>query len=310
VGGYYGARLVARGHQVWFLSRGRTLDELRERGLEVRSDHGDLRLPSVHATDRGAEAGPVDAVLFCVKMYDNEVAADAVAPAVVPGTSITSLQNGVESEQFLASRFPEAVVLGGVARIEAWREGAGVIVQRGPQTALAIGPFRPEDRPAAEALATAFDGTGVPFTLSDDIRSDLWNKLMSICGAGGVTAYCRCSMGDVLSDERLHGLIASAMREVATVGGTKGMVFAPDAVEGRLRYFGERLDAGFKSSMCRDAEAGRPLEVEWLNGAVVRFGETLGIATPANRVIYDELLPLHRAAMARRAAGEQPDQAG
>ena len=261
VGGYYGARLAARGHDVWFLSRGPTLDALRRGGLEVRSDLGDVQLPSVHATNSAAEAGPVDAVLFCVKMYDNPSASDAIAPAVAPGTSITSLQNGVESEQFLSSRFPQAVELGGAARIEAWREEPGVIVQRGPQTALTVGAFRSEDRPAAEALTGAFRGTGVPFKLSEDIRSNLWNKLMSICGAGGVTAYCRCPMGAVLSDGRLHELIASVMVEVASVGGAEGMAFPADAAQGRLRYFRERLDPGFKSSMCRDVEAGRPLEV-------------------------------------------------
>lgn len=300
VGGYYGARLAAAGHEVWFLSRGSRLAALRERGLEVRSDHGDLRLPVVNATDDGAAAGPVEAVLFCVKGYDNEAGAASIARAVVAGTSITSLQNGVENEAFLAARFPQAVILGGVARIEAWQESPGVVVQRGPQTELIVGSFQPQDRPAAAALGAAFDGTGVPFTVSDDIESALWFKLMSICCVGGVTAYCRCPIGRAREDERLRALMVAVLHEVGAVARARRVSLPPDPEATLLRYFDEMLDPGFKSSMCRDAEAGRPLEIEALNGAIVRLGQALGIQTPANSAITDELLPLHLEAMASR----------
>ena len=302
VGGYYGARLAAKGNEVWFVSRGERLRILRERGLHVRSDHGDVELPQVRAIDNGAQAAGADAVLFCVKVYDNESAAETIAPAVMAGTSITSLQNGVENEIFLSRRFPGAAILGGVARIEAWWESTGVIVQRGPQTGVVAGPFRPEDRPAAEALAAAFDGTGVPFTVSDDIESALWYKLMSICAVGGVTAYCRCPIGAARSDERLRALLVSVLHEVGAVAAARGIALPPDPEDTLLRYFDRSLDPGFQSSMCRDVLAGRPLEVEWLNGAVVRFGDELGIPTPTNREIYDELIPLHRRAMDARSA--------
>jgi 2-dehydropantoate 2-reductase len=300
VGGYFGGRLAARGHEVWFLSRGEKLRALREHGLEIRSDHGDARLPSVNAVGDAAGVGPVDAVLFCVKAYDNSKAADSVAAAVAPGTSITSLQNGVENEGFLSSRFPEAVVLGGVARIEAWVESPSVIVQRGQMTNLTVGAFGPGERPHAEALDAAFKGTDVTFNVSDDIESALWYKLMTICCVGGVTAYCRCPIGRAREDEELRALMAAVLREVGDVAGARGVALPPHPEATLLRYFDEKLDPGFKSSMCRDVEAGRPLEIEALNAAVVRFGEGLGVSTPGNRTIAEALLPLHEHAMNRR----------
>jgi 2-dehydropantoate 2-reductase len=138
VGGYYGARLAATGEDVRFMARGATLAALRERGLEVRSDFGDIRLPRVQAVEHGSESGPVDAVLFTVKTYDNEEAASAASGVVADGTAICSLQNGVDSAGFLRDRFPQAVVLGGTSRIEAFVEAPGVVVQRGPQTDLTV----------------------------------------------------------------------------------------------------------------------------------------------------------------------------
>jgi 2-dehydropantoate 2-reductase len=301
VGGYVGARLQAAGHEVFFLARGENLRVLRTTGLRLRSDYGDLTLPQVQAVEDGAECGPVDDVQFCVKAYDDESAADAMARAVAPGTSITSLQNGVENESFLSERFPEATILGGVARIEAWREAPGEFRQRGPQNRLLVGAFRPEDAPAAEALAAAFAPTGIEFVVAKDVESELWFKLMSICAVGGVTAFCRCTIGEARADERLRGMMVATLEEAQAVAAARGIALPRDPIPRLLAYYDDVLDGRLKSSMCRDVEAGRPLEVWWLNGVVVRFGEQAGVPTPVNREILDALLPLHEAAMAARA---------
>ena len=300
VGGYFGARLLANGHDVWFLARGDNLKALRSHGLTVLSSFGDLRFDDVDAVEDGADAQPVDAVLFCVKTYDNESAADAVAGAVQPGTVICSLQNGVENEWFLSGRFPRAAVIGGVARLESWLDAPGVIVQRGGLADLVIGAFRTEDRPAAESLARCFDGTAVPIQVTDDIDSALWFKLLVIAGIGGVTAYCRCPIGKLRTDDGLMSLLVGAMEEVDEVAGARKIALPPNPVQTVLDSVSSALDSQAKSSMCRDVEHGRPLEVEAINGAVVRFGAEVGVDTPANLTILDRLLPLHRAAMAGR----------
>jgi 2-dehydropantoate 2-reductase len=304
VGGYYGARLLAAGHDVWFLARGQNLKALRSHGLTLLSSFGDARFDHVEAVEDGADAGPVDALLFCVKTYDNGSAAEAVAGAIQPGTAICSLQNGVENESFLSARFPRATIVGGVARLESWLEAPGVIVQRGSLADVVVGAFHPKGRHAAESIVEAFDGTPVPIRLTDDIVSALWFKLLVIAGIGGVTAYCRCPIGAVREDRRLMDLLERAMAEVEAVAAARGIALPPNAAQVVLASVNSALDPAAKSSMCRDVEGGRPLEVEAINGAVVRFGAEVGVATPANRAILDRLLPLHEAALASRAGRE------
>jgi len=303
VGGYYGARLLAAGNDVWFMARGRTLDALQERGLTLSSDLGDLAFASVNAVEAGANAGIADLVLFCVKTYDNEPGAGAVAGAVGRRTLVLSLQNGVENEAFLADRFPRADVLAGVARVEAWVEEPGLIRQRGPQTNLTIGPIEGEPSGRTRDLAAAIADAGVPCEASADMPTALWWKLLGICGVGGVTAYCRCPIGEVLRDPELNDLITGCWNEAFHVARATGVALPDDTVATMTHYATQVLNLGLKSSMCRDVERGRPLEVEAINGAVTRFGKEAGIETPANRQVLDTLLPLHRAAMARRRGG-------
>jgi 2-dehydropantoate 2-reductase len=187
-----------------------------------------------------------------------------------------------------------------VARLESWLEAPGVIVQRGGLADVVLGAFRPEDRPAADGLAHAFEGTSVPVQVTDDIDSALWFKLLVIAGIGGVTAYCRCAIGKVRQDEGLMSLLVGTMEEVEDVARARDVALPPNPVQIVVSNVGAALDPEAKSSMCRDVEKGRPLEVEAINGAVVRFGVEVGVDTPDNRAILDRLLPLHRGALAAR----------
>ncbi|MCA1726526.1 MAG: 2-dehydropantoate 2-reductase [Actinobacteria bacterium] len=300
VGGYYGARLLEGGHDVWFLARGANLEGLRGHGLELQSDFGDARFESVRAIEDGAEAGEMDVVLFCVKTYDNASAAEAIGRAVASGTAIVSLQNGVENEAFLIDRFPLAEVLAGVSRIEAWVERPGVIVQRGPQTNINLGVPQGGPSERAEVIAEAFARGGVPAEASENMPLMLWTKLMGICGFGGVSAYCRCTLGEILADVRLRDLIVGCWTECSLVARAHGIPLPEDAASAMLQYGETVLRPEFKSSMCRDVEREKPLEVDAINGAVVRFGAEAGVDTPANQRVLETLLPLHHAALAAR----------
>src|SRR5256885_11525282 len=97
VGGYFGGRLAAAGADVAFLARGAHLDALRTRGLRIISPKGDVHLPRVQAAGASADIGPVDVVLFAVKLYDTEDALRALPPLIGPGTTVVPLQNGVDS---------------------------------------------------------------------------------------------------------------------------------------------------------------------------------------------------------------------
>jgi 2-dehydropantoate 2-reductase len=302
VGGYYGARLAAGGHDVRFLARGPMLEALQSNGLELRADLGDARIDHVHATDHlDAADAPAEAVLFTVKSYDDAEAADAIAPAVADDTIVCSLQNGVDNETFLQERFPHATVLGATSRIEAFVDRPGVVEQRGRQSEVTIGAFVEEERPAAAHLGKALDESGVPVTLVSDIRSALWQKLVVISGLGGVTAYAGATIGEVLADPDLDRLLRDVLDETETVARALGIAVPDGIAQVVYAYAGNSLDPGFLSSMARDVLRGKPLEVESLNGAVVRYGASAGVPTPGNERVVAELLPVHRAALAARA---------
>src|SRR5690554_4963471 len=102
VGGYFGARLAAAGHDVAFLARGAHLKAIRERGLKVESTLGDLHLPNPTATDDPAKVGPVDIVLFAVKLWDTENVGQLARPLIGPDTRLITLQNGIDAPETLA----------------------------------------------------------------------------------------------------------------------------------------------------------------------------------------------------------------
>src|SRR5688572_16178293 len=117
VGGYFGARLAAAGHDVSFIARGALLDAIRRNGLKVESTKGDLHLKDAKATSDPAEVGPVDIVLFAVKLWDTEKAAAFARPLVGPGTRVITLQNGVDSVERIAPVLGDDTTIGGSAYI-------------------------------------------------------------------------------------------------------------------------------------------------------------------------------------------------
>jgi 2-dehydropantoate 2-reductase len=297
VGGYYGARLQDAGHDVTFLARGGNLEALRSSGLRVRSDFGDLGLPRVRASERAE--GPADVVLICVKTYDNDSAAEVMEGAVEAGTLLVSLQNGVDNERFWSERFPPGTVIAGTARIVAWLEEPGLIVQRGPDVGVALGAFDEADLPRAEEVGRALREAGIQVAVARDAQSALWLKLAGIVSVGTITAYGRCTIGEAFADPEHAKLMEAACAETEAVARARGIELPPGACEAIIGY-AKAMIQDFNSSMARDVEAGRPLEIEALSGAVVLYGREAGVPTPANQAFVDALLPVHREALARR----------
>ena len=297
VGGYYGARLADAGNDVRLVARGANLEALRRNGLELRSDFGDVRIPAVQAAEKVDT--PADAVLICVKTYDNDSAAEAIEHAVGDGTILCSLQNGVDNEVFFSERFPKATVIAGTTRIVAWLEEPGVVEQRGPDVTVTLAPFEASDMPAAERLRDAFAEAEVPIHVSPDAHTILWLKLAGIASVGTLTAYGRTTISNVLADPDLSKLMGDVCSEVVAVAAARGITL-PDGICETILGYARSMREEFNSSMARDIEAGRPLEVESITGAIVAAGEKAGVPTPANRRILDDLLPLHRAALAER----------
>jgi 2-dehydropantoate 2-reductase len=299
LGGYFGGRLVRAGEDVTFIARGAHLNALLERGLEVRSVHGDFSV-DVRATDDAASVGAVDVLLFLVKTYDNDAAARDASPLVGERTAILSLQNGVDNASRVRDIVGRGHPLGGLAYTEAALEAPGIVAQYSQTHRIVIGELGGGSSSLVERIVDSLRGAGLEASASRHIVSELWTKWTFICALGGITTLCRQPIGPILASSETRAMFVEAMREVEAVGRRRGVALERDVVDRHLR-FAEGSAPTLKSSMLRDAERGRPLEIEALNGRVAAFGRELKVPTPVNAFVYAALLPAHRSALAARS---------
>lgn len=291
VGGYFGARLALGGADVTFIARGAHLAAMRQHGLRVESPLGDLHVTNPQATDDPATIGPVDLVLFSVKLWDTEVAARAVAPLIGPDTGVISFQNGVHKDEVLRRVLGERAVMGGVSYIAATIGEPGQIRHAGKMQKLVFGEYDGQHSSRAKAFLDACLSSGIEAELNADIRRAIWEKFVFLVGLSGTTTTIRKSIGPIRSHPQTRALLLDAMREVVAVGRAQGVALAEDFADNRLTFC-DSLPAEMTSSMHHDLERGNRLEVQWLSGDVAERGRAMQIPTPVNRAIYD-ILALH-----------------
>ncbi|HJY76916.1 MAG TPA: 2-dehydropantoate 2-reductase [Burkholderiales bacterium] len=289
VGGYFGARLQQAGHDVTFFARGRHLEAIRANGLRIESPHGDALL-KVRVLEDPREAEVADVVLFAVKLWDTETAAEKLRPVVGPETSIIPFQNGVESIARLGKVFPEKAVLGGSAYIATRVKSPGVIEHTGEMSRLQFGPVLPSQKEKAEAFLAACRGAKINAEIPDDIVKANWEKFAFLVAVSSATAVARAPLGVVRSDPDLRWLFEQAMRETWRLGRARGVALPDDFVEARMK-FADGLHAGMKASLAHDLENRGRLEAPWLCGAVARMSGEAGLEAPVNRAVYAALKP-------------------
>jgi 2-dehydropantoate 2-reductase len=292
VGGYFGGRLAAAGEDMSFIARGAHLEALKTRGLRLDSPRGDLVLPAVRATDDPAEIGPVDVVLFTVKMYDVERAARAIAPLIGPDTVVVTLQNGVEAVDLVSRAVGRGHVAGGVAYVAAVIAAPGVIKHTALDR-LIFGELDGRRSARLEALHAACLAAGFDATLSTAIDVDLWSKFSRLSVFSGMTAVTRSPIGILRDDPDLLSMLRAACEESIAVGRARGVPL-PDMVMDEILAMVHSLPPVAKSSMLEDLERGRQLELPWLSGAVVRLGRESQVPTPIHRFIATVLKPFEK----------------
>jgi 2-dehydropantoate 2-reductase len=290
VGGYFGAMLARAGHDVAFVARGRHLEAIRERGLTVRNEAGELRVERANASDDPAKLPRAEAVLFAVKLWDTEQAAEAIRPLLEESTVVIPFQNGVESIPRLSAIVGASHVMGGAAYIAATIGEPGVIVQTGKMARLRFGAVESAQAAPGRAFLYACKSAGIDAELVDDISRVLWEKFVFLSAFSGVTSATRQPIGVVRSDPDLRAVLEAAMREAFAIGRARG-VRLPDAfVEGQLA-FADGLPAEMRASMLNDLNAGNRLEAPWLSGAVVRMAKESGLAAPVSATLYAAVKP-------------------
>lgn len=291
VGGYFGARLAKSGCDVTFIARGAHLAAIEANGLKVTSPLGDVLLKDTKVTADPGEVGPVDLVMFGVKLWDTEAAAEAIRPLVGNGTAVISFQNGVIKDDILMAALGKDAVAGGVCYIAATIAEPGVIAHTGTMQKLVFGEYDGRRSERILRFYNACQRAGIDAEISGDISKAIWEKFVFLVGLSATTSTIRCPIGKVRSNPRSRHLLASVMQEVVDVGIAQGIQLASDFADDRLRFC-DQLPESMTSSMHNDLERGSRLEVQWLSGDVGRRGEKLNVPTPVNTAVYD-ILAIH-----------------
>ncbi|MCC6778497.1 MAG: 2-dehydropantoate 2-reductase [Hyphomicrobiales bacterium] len=289
VGGYFGARLVKGGADVHFIARGSHLAAMREHGLAIEGGPEEIRLSQVNVTDDPATIGPVDMIMFCVKLWDTEAAARSLLPIMKSETGVISFQNGVTKDDMLRPIFGDKALLGGVAYVGTTIGRPGVIAQTGPLQRLVFGEYDGRRSARAEAFYQACKRGGINVELSDDVRRSLWEKFVVLVAMSGATTSMRRTIGPIRSHPLTRAFLLDLAREVVAVGRAHGVNLPADFVEQRIPFF-DGWPPEMSTSMHHDLQHGKPLEVRWLSGSVVDLGAKVGVPTPLNRAVRDVLV--------------------
>jgi len=290
VGGYYGGLLARQGQEVTFLARGAHLEAIRKNGLQIKSIHGDFTVLPAQATDNLAYIGPVELILFCVKAYDTERAAQAIKPIIGDHTLILSLQNGIDAAEQIGRVVGVEHLLGGATWISSAIEAPGIVKQVSQFHRVVFGPLSGPITPRHQSILEAFQQTGISVELSENIVKVLWTKFVFISAASSLGALTRLTMSEYRDVPETRVMIRNLMSEVEVVARSQGVGLDADVVEKSLAF----IDAAaphIKASMQLDVEAGRVFELESLVGVIGRKGRESSVPTPTADMVYAALLP-------------------
>ena len=236
VGGYFGARLAAAGHDVFFIARGAHRDAIAKNGLKIESVQGDLHLPKPNVTDDPAKVGPVDIVLFAVKLWDTETAAAAARPLLGPDSRLITFQNGVDSVDRLSAVLGADRVIGGAAYIATVIASPGVIKHSSAFAMMRFGRADKKPDNTLNAFVDAGKAAKLDIALSPDIQRELWQKFIFLTAMAGSTAALRSSIGPIVADPELRGFFRALMEEAFAVGKAKGVSLDPAYLDDRMNF--------------------------------------------------------------------------
>jgi 2-dehydropantoate 2-reductase len=302
IGAYLGARMAQAGFDVTLFARGPHLQAMQESGVHVKSHEGDF---VAHPAIVGSleEVGPVDVVFLGVKAHGLSQLAPQLRPVLGTDTIVVSTQNGIpwwyfqgfggewegihleriDPEGVISSAIEARRVVGSIAYFSTEIIAPGVIQHiEGNRISLGEPDGKRSDR--SRQIAEALIASGLRCPVTARIRQEIWVKLLGNASLNPVSALTRSTLAQMLRDPGVRSLIRNMMEEVEAVSTKLGMELSVSIDQ---RIAGAEKVGEHKTSMLQDLEAGRPMELEALVGAVVELGERVGLLMPCTRTVYD-----------------------
>ena len=277
VGCFYGGMLARAGHRVTLIGRPQHVQAVQASGLRMQTLTFDEAVPLAASTEASAVAG-ADLVLFAVKSPDTESAGAQIRPHLAPGALVLCLQNGVDNAERLRAVLPGVSVAAAVVYVATEMAGPGHLRHHGR------GELVIEPAPRSADVARALIAAGVPTEVSDNVRGALWAKLILNCAYNALSAVGRIPYGELVQRPGVLEVMRDAVAECRAVAAADGVTL-PGDVDAAVRRIAETMPSQY-SSTAQDLMRGKPSEIDFLNGFVVRRGEALGVPTPANRALW------------------------
>ena len=290
MGGYIGAKLSQAGYRVSFIARGAHLEAMQNNGLKIEGPDETFVIDPIQATSDPRDIGPVDFVIFCVKLWDTEAAGEQCRDLVGPNTAVLSMQNGVDAEPILSGILGSQHVMGATSEIGANIIEPGFVRRFTPFAIIRFGEFDQIRSARSIQFSEAITAAGLGAEHVDSISLTIWDKFLWLVGASALNCVTRQPFGPVREDPDTRALLRQIMEEVMSVANAKGIPLTNENIETRLDYI-DSLPGQAKVSMALDLERGNRLELPWLSGTAIRMGRELNVPTPANNVIYAALKP-------------------
>lgn len=305
IGAYMGARMARAGLDVTLFARGPHLRAMQERGIQVRAADGDFTARPAVSGDLAA-IGPADVVFLGVKAHSLVDLAPRLAPLLGPDTAVVGMQNGVPW-WFFTDGHVERVDPGGVisAAIEPRRVIGSIVyfateiaepgvIQHTEGNRITLGEPDGARSERVRSIAEALIKSGLRSPVTAHIRQEIWVKILGNVAFNPISALTGATLARMARDPDVYALVRSIMSEAECVGKRLGLEL-PISIDQRIA--GAEKVGEHKTSMLQDLEAGRPLEVEAVVGAVIEIGERLGVDMPSTRAVYAcaKLLAANRA---------------
>ncbi|WP_339915961.1 2-dehydropantoate 2-reductase [Yeosuana marina] len=289
VGGYFGGKLAKSGCDVTFIARGKHLEAIKTKGLQVKSILGDFTVyPKV--TNNLSDIKNPDLIILGVKSWQVLGIAEQLKSVIGSETMVLPLQNGADNADKLLSVLPKENVLAGLCKIVSKVESPGVINHFTFEPEIVFGEYDNKKSERIQNLKSVFDKAGFKNTLSEDIHLDIWKKFLFIGTISGIGALTRAVFGVMREQEGIRKIIYDTAKEMVAIANAKGVGLTSKDIEMIVKVI-DSLDYNTTASMQRDMMEGKPSELDNFNGYIVAQGKELGIETPTNAFIYHCLRP-------------------
>ena len=290
VGGYFGGKLARAGCDVTFLARGEHLKAIQQNGLTIKSIKGDFTVGPVKATDRISAIESVDLIMIALKAWQVKDVVKDLEDLAGSETMILPMQNGISVIEELKEHLHLENIIGGLCRIISKIESPGVINHSGIEPVIVFGELDNTETARIQKLKAVFDHAGITASISNDITADLWKKFIPIC-VSGLLAVTRTTYGELRELKETRQLMIDLLDEIFRLSQKAGIRIEPDFVAKAVAFI-DSFPYDSTSSLTRDIREGKPSELEYQNGTVVKLGELYKVETPVNRFIYNCLLPM------------------